>query len=67
MIGWTLNLVEVGAGPVDDRLNELERAFGLGMSLAEHVHGIRRGPDPSQDKTEAILTTLEQMAVSCGY
>jgi hypothetical protein len=62
MIGWTLNPIEVGAGPVDDHPNQLERAFGLGMRLAEHVHGIRRGPDPSQDKTEAILTTLEEIA-----
>ena len=43
-------------------LHRLGRAFTLGLSLAEHVHGIRRGPGPSEDKSEAILATLRGIA-----
>ena len=43
-------------------LQRLGRAFTLGLILAESVYGIRRGPGPSEDKSEAILATLRGIA-----
>ncbi len=43
-------------------LIRLQRAFTLGLNLAEHVHGIRRGTGPPEDKSEAILVALRGIA-----
>jgi hypothetical protein len=46
-------------------LHRLGRAFSLGLSLAEQVHGIRRGPGPREDRSEAIVAVLRGLA--SGY